>query len=47
MLHLLSKSLSITTQNYLNKLQKKVDAEPTFEKKADKAKSGNKCQEDT
>ena len=39
MLHLPSKSLSTTTQNYLNKRQKKVDAEPTFEKKALKAKS--------
>lgn len=39
MLHLPSKSLSTTTQNFLNKLQKKVDAELTFEKKAHKAKS--------
>jgi uncharacterized protein (TIGR02646 family) len=39
MLHLPSKSLSTTTQNYLDKLQKQVDAELTFEKKALKAKS--------
>lgn len=39
MLHLPSKKLSATTQNYLNKLQKKVDAELTFEKKAEKAQS--------
>ena len=39
MLHLPSKNLSTTTQNYLNKLQKQVDLEPTFEKKAKKAKS--------
>ena len=39
MLHLPSKKLSATTQNYLDKLQKKVDTEPTFKKKADKAKS--------
>ena len=39
MLHLPSKSLSTTTQNYLNKLQRQVNSEPTFEKKAKKAKS--------
>ncbi len=39
MLHLPSKSLSTTTQNYLNKLQKKVDGELTFKKKSLKAKS--------
>ncbi len=39
MLHLPSKSLSNPTQNYLNKLQKKVDAEPIFKDKSDKAKS--------
>lgn len=39
MLHLPSKSLSTTTQNYLDKLQKKVDAELTFKNKSDKAKS--------
>jgi uncharacterized protein (TIGR02646 family) len=39
MLHLPSKSLSTTTQNYLDKLQKQVDSKLTFEKKAEKAQS--------
>ena len=39
MLHLPSKILSTTTQNYLDKLQKQVDAELIFDKKALKAKS--------
>jgi uncharacterized protein (TIGR02646 family) len=39
MLHLPSKNLSKTTQDYLSKLQKKVDDEVSFEKKAAKAKS--------
>jgi uncharacterized protein (TIGR02646 family) len=39
MLHLRSKKLSVSTQNYLNSLQKKVDLELTFEEKADKAQS--------
>ena len=39
MLHLRSKKLSTTTQNYLNSLQNKVDAALTFEKKAEKAQS--------
>jgi hypothetical protein len=39
MLHLPSKSLSTTTQNFLDKLQKQVDSKPTFKDKADKAQS--------
>jgi uncharacterized protein (TIGR02646 family) len=39
MLHLPSKRLSTTTQNYLNNLQKQVDSVLTFKGKADKAKS--------
>ena len=39
MLHLPSKSLSTTTQNFLDKLQKQVDSKLTFKDKADKAQS--------
>ena len=39
MLHLPSKNLSTTTQNYLDKLQQQVDSEPTYKQKVNKAKS--------